>query len=309
MSWGVERWIVDGNFLFCLDVLDELSDGVYVVDAQCNIIYWNRAAQELTGYRSEEVIGRSCSDNILMHITEDGKNLCSGGCALHQTLADGKKREGELFLHHKDGHRLPIGVRVAPMQDDEGTIIGAIEIFVDNSFRQESKARIKHLESLAMLDDLTELPNRRYMGEQLRARFGEMERHRLPFCALFLDLDDFKGINDSLGHEAGDRVLRMVSQTLAYNSRPFDVVGRWGGEEFLAIIPNAELETACSIAERYRLLVEKSVLYHQGKSLRVTVSIGATRGLASDTPESLLERADRAMYRSKADGKNRVTKL
>ena len=109
--------------------LDNLFDGAYVVDTKRVIQYWNKAAEELTGFTADEVVGRSSADNILNHVDLAGNLLCIIGCPLLGTLCDGQKREELVFLHHKQGHRIPIQIRVSPIQDESGKVIGAIEIF------------------------------------------------------------------------------------------------------------------------------------------------------------------------------------
>jgi diguanylate cyclase (GGDEF)-like protein/PAS domain S-box-containing protein len=289
-------------------ILDDLYDGVYFLDPQRRITYWNNGAQRLTGYPAAEVVGRRCADNILVHVNELGENLCQGGCPVSATLADGLAREAEVYVLHKSGHRLPVLVRVSPLRDEEGRIKGALEVFADNSSSLENRQRLEELERLAMLDPLTRLPNRRYLERQMEARLAEHRRQGWPFGVIFMDLDRFKSINDRLGHQAGDELLVMVSRALEINSRSFDLVGRWGGEEFLAIIPNVDLAALGRVAERYRILVANCAIFREpAEALRATISLGATVVQAGDTLDSLLARADQLMYQSKKDGRDRVT--
>jgi diguanylate cyclase (GGDEF)-like protein len=123
---------------------------------------------------------------------------------------------------------------------------------------------------------------------------------------LFVDLDNFKKVNDAHGHDTGDRVLRMVAQTLGGNLRSVDAVGRWGGDEFIAVIANTTEDHLLLTAERSRKLVAVSVLDAGSSQVGVTVSIGATMAREDDTPQSLVKRADSLMYRAKAGGANRV---
>jgi diguanylate cyclase (GGDEF)-like protein len=253
------------------------------------------------------VVGRSCADNILVHVNDLGDNLCQSGCPVALTLADGLAREAEVSLLHKAGHRLPVLVRVSPLRDKQGQIKGALEVFADNSSRLETRQRLEELERLAMLDPLTRLPNRRYLERQMEARLAEHVRQGWPFGIVFMDLDRFKAINDHRGHQAGDELLVMVSRSLELNSRPFDLVGRWGGEEFLAIIPNVDLAGLGRVAERYRALVGNCVIFRQPEPLRVTISLGATLVQTGDSMDSLLARADQFMYQSKQAGRDRLT--
>ena len=106
-------------------LLDSLHDGVYFVNTERTIQYWNKGAELLTGYLASEVVGRSCYDNILAHVNEQGCGLCMNRCPLAATIADGVRRESEIYLRHKLGHRVPISVRVAPISNEEGRVVGA----------------------------------------------------------------------------------------------------------------------------------------------------------------------------------------
>jgi diguanylate cyclase (GGDEF)-like protein/PAS domain S-box-containing protein len=287
------------------ELLDYLADGVYFTDTERRIAFWNKGAEALTGFSRQEVIGHRCMDNLLMHVDAAGNELCKHGCPLSHTLRDGQMREAEVFLHHKNGHRVPVRVRVMPMTNDAGAIIGAVEVFCDNSANIQMVQRLAQMEQLALLDSLTGLANRRYLESVIRSRLEELRRNNWNFGILFIDIDNFKKVNDAHGHEMGDRVLQMTSRTLSASSRYFDIIGRWGGEEFIAVIANAEEKELAEIGGRMRSLVEHSVL-GAPEYLFVTVSIGGTKALSDDTVESLVRRADVKLYLAKTTGKNRV---
>lgn len=289
------------------EILDQMHDGVYLVDAERAIRFWNRAAERISGYRADEVIGARCSDGILMHVDEDGKNLCREGCPLAATMTDGDPREAEVYLHHKGGHRVPVHVRAAPLRDAAGRIVGAIEVFSDNSARSAMRSEIEELKRLALYDALTEVGNRRYAEMALTARNDELDRYGWTYGVLVVDIDRFKSFNDRFGHDIGDRVLRMVAQTLVANVRSFDVVGRWGGEEFVVVMEKVDLTQLGRRAERLRRLVESSALSIDGERLSVTVSIGGTIARPSEGWNETFKRADELLYRSKETGRNRVT--
>jgi diguanylate cyclase (GGDEF)-like protein/PAS domain S-box-containing protein len=288
-------------------IVDSLHDGLYFVDRDRCITYWNKAAERITGYTAAEVVGRSCSDNILTHVDADGNHLCSGVCPLAATIADGTARSSEIYLHHKDGHRIPISVRTSTLTDTTGSVIGGIELFTDISSQAVSQLRIRELEKMALIDKLTELPNRRYLEKELHNKFEEKKRLNFPFGILFIDIDHFKKFNDTYGHDVGDRVLACVARTFTANSRPFDIYGRWGGEEFIGILHIATGDDMEHLADRLRMLVENSYIMHEGNRLIVTVSIGATILRDDDTIESLLKRADSLLYKSKQAGRNRYS--
>jgi diguanylate cyclase (GGDEF)-like protein/PAS domain S-box-containing protein len=287
-------------------LLDNLYDGVYFVDRDRRITYWNRGAERITGYASAEVIGKRCSDNILMHVDKGGNVLCTAGCPIADTMASGTERSTEVFLHHKDGHRVPITVRVAPIRDDHGAITGGIEIFTDNTPAATALERVTEFERLAYIDPLTGLANRRYAEITLNARFEELQRYNWPFGVIFIDIDRFKDVNDRHGHDIGDEVLRMVAKTLQNSVRFFDVVGRWGGEEFLAVIANVNREELLATVNRFRVLVEQSSI-PAVPGLRVTISLGATLARPGDDMASIIKRVDKLMYESKAAGRNFAT--
>jgi len=134
---------------------------------------------------------------------------------------------------------------------------------------------------------------------------SELSRYGWPFGVLFLDVDHFKEINDAHGHEVGDRVLRMIAHTLHAGSRVYDNVGRWGGEEFLALITNVDQDGLSEIGNRFRTLVAASQL-PEPQGIRVTVSVGATLARPDDSPESILERADKCLYQAKTRGRNQL---
>jgi diguanylate cyclase (GGDEF)-like protein/PAS domain S-box-containing protein len=292
---------------FFRGILDSLHDGVYFVDVNKRITYWNKGAERITGYESSEAVGISCSDNLLVHIDNKGMNLCKTGCPLARALMDGHVRETEAYLQHKDGHRLPVLIRVSPLRDARGNIVGAVETFSDNSSKAALLHRIDELQRESLIDQLTGLANRRCIDMKLHSRIDEMHRYGWPCGVLFLDIDNFKIVNDTYGHNVGDRVLMMVARTLASNLRSHDLLGRYGGEEFVAIITNVNMGMLHSFANRLRLLVEKSSLDTEYSTIQVTVSIGATLVRPEDTVEAAITRADLFMYNSKIAGRNRVS--
>jgi diguanylate cyclase (GGDEF)-like protein/PAS domain S-box-containing protein len=292
---------------FYKTLLDNLYDGVYFVNRERQITFWNKAAEHITGFTKAEVLGKRCADNLLRHVDDRGNALCEGACPLSYTLRDGLHRSASVFLHHKNGYRLPVAIGVAPITDKHQKIIGAVEIFRDNSATVSSLEKLKELEDLAYLDRLTRIANRTYLETFMVARFNEFRRLGWSFGVIFADVDLFKQVNDTFGHQAGDLALQMVAQTLLKNCRSFDLVGRWGGEEFLCVANNLEdAHQIMVIAERMRALVESSWVSLPDCSFHVTISLGVTLARIQDSPETLVERADHLMYRSKTGGRNRI---
>ena len=289
------------------DVLENLHDGLYCTDTHRVITFWNHAAERITGYPAAEVLGRSCAANILVHVDTDGRSLCRGLCPLAMTMADCVGREAEVFLRHRDGHRVPVLVRTGPLKDRAGQVVGGVELFTDLSNILANNSRVRELEQLALLDTLTQLANRAYLQREIEARFEEMRRYGIPFGLLFMDIDFFKRFNDTYGHDVGDAVLKLVAHTFTANSRAFDVYGRWGGEEFVGVIRSIDAEDLAALGNRMRVLVNQSFLMHDEARLGVSISLGATVAKPDDTAESLIKRADQLLYQSKKEGRNRLT--
>lgn len=292
---------------FYKSILDNLYDGVYFLDQSKKITFWNKGAERLTGYNGTDVVDKYRTENFLSPINEEGASLCEGGGPAEKTIVDGRIREAEVYYQHKDGHRVPVMIRVSPIRDSAGKIIGAVELFSDNLSKVELKRHLEDLRKQSLLDPLTQLVNRRGIEMNLNLRLEEMQRYQWPVGILFIDIDRFKLTNDRYGHYIGDKVLQMLAKTLLKNTRSFDMIGRWGGEEFIAIIVNVESKKLGAIAERYRLLVEQSQLVRDPENIAVTISIGATLSRPDDTVESIIKRADKLMYHSKELGRNRVT--
>ena len=288
------------------DVLDNINDGVYFLDRQRKIFFWNKGAERITGYASDEVLGRHCADDILCHVDKEGRNLCQDDCPAAEVLTDGQRREAEVYLLHKNGYRKPVRIRVAPIEDADGRIVGAMEIFSDDASPDSMRRRIALLEKLSALDPLTHLPNRRSIEATIASRLAETHRYKVIFGILFIDIDHFKSVNDRYGHEVGDRVLQLVAKTLARSLRPFDLAGRWGGEEFLAVVLNVDAAHLGVVAERVRSLVAQTRIPLEDGYLNVSVSIGGSLSRVDDSLEALVNRADQNMYRSKMGGRNQV---
>ena len=288
-------------------ILDDLFDGVYFTDLQRRITYWNRAAEYLTGYSAEEVVGTRCADNILMHVDDSGHLLCAGECPLSRVIADGRPRREEIYLHHKRGHRVPVEVRVCPVLGRDGEVVGAVEIFNDNSRERAVRERARELAKLAFLDPTSQVANRRYLEQQLLQQLDQHSKFGIPFGIMLADLDELKNINDTYGHFAGDAALVTVAKTLSGCLRASDVLGRWGGDEFLVILPGITKDILADTSERCRVLVARSTVPVEGSQIQVTISVGAAMNAPGDSAESLMNRADEHLYRSKQSGRNRVS--
>jgi len=212
---------------------------------------------------------------------------------------DGTLRKGRLYLRHREGHTVQVTSRFIPIHSSDGLIEGVVLVFSDYLPKAEIMMRIKELQKLAMLDPLTEVGNRRCGETYLHTRFDEMRRYGNRFGVILFDIDHFKLINDIYGHDVGDSVLKRVASTLSGGLRSFDVVSRWGGDEFLAIIVKINQDQLSSIAHKLKTRIEQSTFSVGSRVIRVTISIGAILVHMTDTMETALKRADLYMYRNK----------
>jgi diguanylate cyclase (GGDEF)-like protein len=195
------------------------------------------------------------------------------------------------------------------MRNGLGEIIGAVETFSQDMGVTTVRQELRELRRSVLMDRLTGIGNRNFLEGRLYAAVAEVQHHPvISTGVLFMDIDNFKQFNDTYGHDVGDMALQMVASTLKMGMRKSDVIGRWGGEEFLAILYDVHSHGDLgSISEKLRMLVEFSRLDLSGSSQEVTMSVGATLLLPGDSPESVVRRADALLYQSKQAGRNRVS--
>jgi len=287
------------------EILDSLQDGVYFVDRDRIIVFWNKGAETISGYSRLQVLGRPCHENLLQHIDASGNLLCLSECPLSRCMENGQPREDRVYLLRADGTRVPVWVRVAPFVTAEGEITGAVEIFSDRSSLANSFDRVNSLERMSAVDRQMGIANRRYSEAHLRARIQEGFSFGISLGLLFIKIDHFHRISETYGREIGTRVLRTVAETLIYNLRPFDFIGRWDNEAVVVMLSNVHEDGLLERADNLRMLVERSVLM-VGKPIRVTVSIGATLIQPGDNLETWVERANALSEAHGGGGHNKV---
>jgi len=290
-------------------ILDQTYDGVYFVDNDKRITYWNKGAESISGYQPGDVISFRCSDDLLCHIDTEGRDMCGPLCPLSRAVNGGQfTGQTRVYLKHKDGRRVPVDMVSSPVSCPDGQKLGAVQIFRDASIYEEEAKASELLSKLASLDPLTELLNRRKIELELDLEIKKSKRLGLPLSLIFCDLDYFKLINDQYGHQIGDEVLKGISRQLQAGIREYDRVARYGGEEFLIMLPQTKAEIAAEIAERLRLSIERWRLIHQEKlwPFEITISLGVAELKKDETMASLIDRADKALYRAKQSGRNAV---
>ncbi|RIE05886.1 sensor domain-containing diguanylate cyclase [Candidatus Cryosericum terrychapinii] len=289
------------------EILDAVSDGVYVTTREREIVFWSKGAERITGYSSDEVLSRHCHDNILVHTDVLGKNLCFDGCPLQKCIETGERQEvKEVFLKRKDGERLTVYIKASVLQ--VGNERYGVEVFGElQSVAGSALAeQLRKLSDASIVDQLTGLYNRRYIDTILDQQYGLFKRHFQRFGIVMIDVDKFKNINDSFGFLAGDEALKFVASVVQRSMRSMDFLARFGGDEFIIVCPLIELEGVEKLSGRIVELVHHSVLSSpesQKNVIEVSVSVGGSLVDYKDKSAiDIIARADEALYRVKRDG-------
>jgi len=275
--------------------LNDSPDCVIITDIANKIVFVNTGFEQLTGYKQDEVLGREPC--FLWNSNAASLSKKYKSAAASKKITHFKLQETNL---RKDGSLFYVDQSIANIMDDAGNITHYV------SFSKDSTDRLKRelaLADMASRDALTGLLNRR-SGEQLLKQYDdEKQPSGRLLCLIMIDIDNFKKINDTFGHAAGDHILKSSSQLLKNKARNTDSVIRWGGEEFLIIVPNSRLKDAAEFAERIR----KSIEQHTDKEVGlITASFGVAELQLDEGTASLLNRADKALYKAKLGGKNCV---
>jgi diguanylate cyclase (GGDEF)-like protein/PAS domain S-box-containing protein len=263
--------------------------------------FFDNKVTEVTGYPKEAFDSRVLKwpDIVVEEDVEEAKS------AIIQALKAERAYVREYRIRHKDGKVLWIQERSQIVCDEQGKINYINGVFYDITLRKQAEETLRHQ---VVRDPLTNLFNRRYLDETLNRELSRVRRKHAPLGVIMLDLDHFKRFNDTFGHEAGDNLLQALGKFLLTHLRREDVACRYGGEEFVLIIPEASLEVVLDRSEEIREKVPQLQVLYRGQELEsTTVSLGvAMFPEHGDTAEEVLRAADDAMYQAKAAGRNRL---
>lgn len=277
--------------------LSALSDGVLTLDSNLRIEFLNSAALALCGVSEPESLGRLVQEVLLL---QEGDLVST----IRESLAACSARglAGQSRLRRADGQVLDVDLTVIPVPAND---CGCVIVLRDVREQRAAQAKLAYQ---ATHDLLTQLSNRAAMQAALVEQHAYALRHSASYTVLSADIDHFKGINDHYGHAIGDDVLRATAHAMRSVLRDGDVLARWGGEEFLCLLPNTEADEGAAVAERIRLAVANIQLSYSGRPVVLTISIGVS-GLnvgSADSVQDVLLRADAALYEAKRAGRNRV---
>lgn len=277
-------------------ILESLQTGVYLVDRERRIVLWNAGAERITGYLRQDVLGRFCREDILVHCDEKNNIVCGSACPLTGTMRDGQPREAMFYLRHRAGYRIPVVVRAVPIRDRRGVIIGAAESFDVQRFA--AAERRQGLGHASHIDALTGVFTFEFTQAQLREQVISFAEKPVPFGLLCIQVDHLDQLKAARGAEACAAILSVVAQTLRNSLRGTDVVGRWGPAQFLAIVANCTRVDMQRVAERLANVVSCSSIPWWGDQLSATVSMGGTIVKIGDSTEAMLERVANALAES-----------
>jgi diguanylate cyclase (GGDEF)-like protein/PAS domain S-box-containing protein len=276
-----------------------------ITDIEGNYIMVNPAWCNFMGYTEEEALKLNVNDvtveEDLKRSDRSMKNLANGTAASIRIKRQFKRKDGKVFWAE---------LHVSPLLDDDGQTDGIIGMLIniDRQVKAEKKQKVlnRKLEKLARHDPLTGLYNRRAISEIMERQHRIAKRYSRGFAVAVADLDDFKQINDTYGHQCGDMVLKRLAQIFLKWIRDTDSVGRWGGEEFLFVFAETDCDGAITVAERIRKSLDAELFEWDGHKFRISITIGISYRTQQTTIQEMIEEADKATYEGKANGKNQV---
>ncbi|WAR44539.1 EAL domain-containing protein [Methylomonas rapida] len=282
----------------------ESHEAILVTDAEGSILKVNKAFTEITGYGAEEVIGQN------PRLLSSGRHERDFFLQMYRALAKNNQWKGEIWNRRKNGELYPELLTITGVRDDQNRLTHYVAIFSDISAQKAAEKEIHHL---AFYDPLTNLPNRRLLLDRLQHEIAAAKRQHCYGALFFLDLDHFKNLNDSRGHQVGDELLVQVAQRLKSIIRDEDTACRLGGDEFIVLMPGRLFDLhqatnhAAMLAEKILLAINQPFVV-QGSEHHFSTSIGVT--LYPETiehPEDVIQQADTAMYRAKEGGRNGIS--
>jgi diguanylate cyclase (GGDEF)-like protein/PAS domain S-box-containing protein len=277
-------------------IVDTTQEGVWLRDAEARTVFVNRRLCEMLGYTADEMMGRPVTDFMDADARAEAERRFT-------QRKKGERQQHDVRYQHKDGSDVWAIVSASPMYDDDGVFIGGLGMITDITERKRHEEVIRWQ---AYHDSLTGLPNRKLFEDRLHQLLVMAERHLHPVAIMFIDLDGFKQVNDTLGHDYGDHLLKVVAERISGCLRGEDTVARMGGDEFAVLLPGIEHPDAIAIVAQKLLEALAQTIDLAGQEVSVSGSIGVSmHPNDGDDVQSLLKHADVAMYRAKEQGGNR----
>ncbi len=304
----IPRELAHPSELFQHKLLENMLDAVVFVDASRQIMLWNRSAEKLTGIDGATAFQRPYTPSFLRLTDERGKPLSDAECPVALALRTKSQVALRLRMQTHDRADITVDAQAIPVVSNQGIGYGVVLVIRDASGQVSLEERCQSLHQRAIRDPLTQLANRAEFDRMLVKFVAVHSERKLPCSLLITDIDRFKLVNDTYGHQTGDEVIISMAQVLKNHAGPGDLAARYGGEEFVLLCANTNNAAAAARAEAVRRAFAS--IPHNGTGGRaLTASFGVTEIQPGDTPEAMLSRADRALLTAKETGRNKVVQL
>ena len=293
-------------------IFDTVNIGLVVLDRDVKITYWNRWMAMHSGLPSDQILGEPLFDFFPHLNTNNFNKNCKTVLSFGNFAFFSQKLHNFLFPFKPDssfGYRFELmqqSCTMGPIRSADNTISGLFMIIQDVT---ELATYEQKLVEMNTKDMLTGIYNRRFLDTRLKEECDRHHRYSRPLSLMMIDIDFFKKVNDTYGHQCGDHILKAVAEKASSIIRKTDVLARYGGEEFCCLLPETDAAAAEAVAENLRMQIEEMVSSFEGNQVSVTISLGISGINGDDTPESLLKRADEALYEAKHTGRNRFVRF
>jgi diguanylate cyclase (GGDEF)-like protein len=298
----------DLDVLFHIKLLENMYDAVVFVNAGGQIALWNRAAERLTGISEHSMRQRPWHPETLKLTDERGGPVGEADCPVLCAIRSGVQSLRRLKLCGRTGRAVAVDAHAIPVMAQDGTMLGAIMQLHDASSETSLEQRCQSLYEKATKDPMTQVANRAEFDRMHETFVAAHQQQQAPCSLMICDLDRFKTVNDTYGHQAGDDVIKCLAALLKNSCRPGDLAARYGGEEFVVLCADCDNASATRRAEQVRKTLSE-IRQPRMDGRTVTVSFGVTEIQPGDTPETMLRRADRALLTAKSKGRNVVVQL
>ena len=311
--WGLNHFTLPADeptvgALFQGRLLDNMYDAVVFINATGHIALWNRGAERLTGIGAVSARGHVWLPELLCMEDEKGNSIGEADCPVQTAIRSGVQSLRRLRILGRGERMMAIDAHAIPVIDRRGITLGAVLLFHDASSEISLERRCQHLHEKSTKDPLTQVANRAEFDRVHEMFVAAHRQQDVPCCLMMFDLDRFKQVNDTFGHQAGDAAIISLASLLKSSCRPGDLVARYGGEEFVVLCADCDNASAVRRAEQIRISLSR-VAQQQMDGRAITVSAGVTEIQPGDTPETMLRRADRALLAAKDRGRNLVVQL
>src|SRR6476660_7156570 len=294
--------------LFEKKLIDNMHDGVVLVDSQSTILLWNTGVGRLTGVSGAAACGRTLLPALMDMCNGREQRIANEDCPVAHALATGVQWLGRVSVMGRQGRHVAVDVHASPVRSNDGAIHGATVLLHDVSSETSLEEKCQALHAQVAKDPMTQVANRAEFDRMLNNFVAAHQESNLPCSLIMSDLDHFKAINDTHGHQAGDTAIITFASLLKSMCRSGDLVARYGGEEFAILCADCTNASAARKAEGIRQALA-AVKHARLENASFTASCGVTQLHTGHTPETMLRRADRALLQAKDQGRNQVVQL